>query len=132
MNPPTTYATPCVPQLDAPACGDSRAPRRADSLRAQAARARHCAEEYERALSDYTQLMRHRIANPLTAIRGSAQTLRDLPSLDDDTRTRLLEIIVEMAERIEQVSLEPRSVSVEERCLDAVPRVSYRWIPKTA
>jgi signal transduction histidine kinase len=70
-----------------------------------AARARE--REYERALADYRRVARHRLANPLAAIEGSARALRDLPELDEGTGARLLNVILVEANRLERVALEP-------------------------
>ena len=50
--------------------------------------------EYERALADYRTLARHRLANPLAAIRGGITTLREA-QLDAATREQLLAMIEE-------------------------------------
>ncbi len=80
-------------------------------------------EEYDRALSDYRTLARHRLANPITAIRGSIVTLRELPDLDAATQRTLLAAIDEEAERLERIALDPQIASAEERGLDPRPNV---------
>lgn len=78
--------------------------------------------EYERALADYRRIARHRLANPLTAIAGSASALQDLPSLDERTRRELLEAIVDEASRLATVILEPDApLADEERQLRPQP-----------
>jgi signal transduction histidine kinase len=78
--------------------------------------------EYERAVVDYRRLARHRVANPLTAILGSARALRDLPDLDRRTQRQLLEIIVSESQRLQNIDLDPRSaLATEERSLRPVP-----------
>ncbi len=74
---------------------------------------RQAAAEYRRALLDYTQLVRHRIANPLTAITGGIETLlaRDL---DAPTRTALLETMLRMAEELSSIALHPEVIRPEE------------------
>lgn len=84
--------------------------------------AEYRAYEYERARRDYIQVVRHRIANPLMVIKGAAQTLEGA-SIDDATRRELRRAIIEAAERLEAISLEPTQQGAEERDLDAVPRV---------
>jgi signal transduction histidine kinase len=79
--------------------------------------------EYERALADYRRLMRHRVANPLAAVRGGIQSLLELQNLDGDAQRRLLETIHEAALRLEQVALDPRPLSREEEPLDARPQI---------
>jgi signal transduction histidine kinase len=76
---------------------------------------------YERSLHDYEQLMRHRIANPLTVVRGLAQTLRDYDELDGDTREQVLAAIDEQSALLEQLALAPRIQSPEERELCPSP-----------
>lgn len=95
--------------------------RLADALHASQEQAELTTREYERALHHYTQVMRHRLANPLTAIRGGVTTLRELDLRDED-RDRLLELIDEQAQELETVALHPERAGVEEHELDAVPR----------
>jgi signal transduction histidine kinase len=93
------------------------------ALRASQDEAALRTEEYERALADYRRLARHRLANPITAIRGSIATLRDMPDLDRETRAQLLETIDAEARRLEQVALEPEAASDEERSLRPTPNL---------
>jgi signal transduction histidine kinase len=81
-------------------------------------------EEYARALRDYRRLLRHRVANPLTAILGSAQTLRELRDLDAATRDHLLDVLVDEVVRLQHVALEPTAVSQEEETLSPRPKVA--------
>ena len=83
---------------------------------------RYQRSEYARARREYTQIVRHRVMNPLTVIGGSASTLLTRPELDERTRAELLEAIVDAATEIERVSLEPERAGAEERGFDAVPR----------
>lgn len=83
--------------------------------------------EYEHALDHYVQLMRHRLANPLTAISGLARTLVEIPDLDDATRTEMLRTIDEQAQKLLQISLDPRRVGDEEHELSAEPFRQGRW-----
>lgn len=77
------------------------------------------AQEYERARKDYFQLVRHRIFNPLTVIRGAAITLRaGVP--DETTHGELCDVIRNAAQAIEETTLEPEQRSREESSLDAV------------
>jgi signal transduction histidine kinase len=89
-------------------------------------------EEYDRAARDYRRLVRHRLANPVTAILGSAQTLRDLPGLDTETRAELLATIVLEAERLAVVSTEPRAVGAEETKLRPLPQLPARPSARSA
>lgn len=81
---------------------------------------RQAAAEYRRALLDYTQLVRHRIANPLTAITGGIETLlaRDL---DAPTRTALLEAMLQMADELGRIALHPEVIRPEETGLAPSP-----------
>lgn len=76
----------------------------AETMIAEAARqvsiARYDSDEYRRALSHYTQLVRHRVANPLHIIQGMARTLLDQPDLHADLRTEMLMAIEDAAGRI--------------------------------
>lgn len=96
--------------------------RLADALEASQERAEVTTREYERALDHYTQVMRHRLANPLTAIRGGVSTLQHV-ELDDTTRAHLLEAMEQQARELEAIALHPEREGVEEHELDAVPRV---------
>lgn len=96
--------------------------RLADALRDSQEHAEHTGREYERALRDYTQLMRHRLANPLMAIRGGITTLQET-ELDEQARQQLLDMVNEQAKQLELVALHPEPVGDEEHELDAVARV---------
>ena len=92
-----------------------------EELRADA---RHTSAEYRRALRDYTQLTRHRLANPLTALTGGVSTLIDLEHvLDSETRMQVLASMRETTARLEQAVLHPELVSDEESELQPVPQV---------
>lgn len=87
--------------------------------------ARVAAAEYRRALLDYTQLVRHRLANPLTAITAGVITLRDLEgSLDPSTRREILDAMIETAARLEQAVLHPELDTGVEYGLQGAPDVS--------
>jgi signal transduction histidine kinase len=79
------------------------------------------ADEYTRARRHYEQIVRHRMMNPLTAIRGGAQTLLADDKLDRDVRHRLLTTILEASSTLEQISLRPERRGSEEHELDALP-----------
>jgi signal transduction histidine kinase len=87
--------------------------------------ARFRAQEYERALADYRRLARHRLATPLTAIRGGVSALRTLPDLDDERRAELLAMIEREALRLEHVALDPATRTPEESMLHPQPRVEH-------
>lgn len=97
--------------------------RTASALKAAHDEAAFRREEYDRALTDYRRLARHRLANPLAAIRGSIVTLRDLPDLDDASRRRLLDAVESEARRLEEIALDPHAQGPEERGLDPRPNV---------
>jgi signal transduction histidine kinase len=84
--------------------------------------ARYRQTEYERALADYRRLARHRLANPLTAIRGGIAALRSLPDLTERERAELLDMVEREAARLEAITLEPVARSPEERRLLPRPR----------
>ena len=86
------------------------------------------ADEYRRALRDYTQLMRHRLANPLTTIVSGIATLRERPDMDVETRASLLEMMAEHAAELERVALYPIVQRPEES--DLVPMTEERDGPK--
>jgi signal transduction histidine kinase len=82
---------------------------------------RAAAAEYRRALLDYNQLVRHRIANPLTAISGGIKTLLDR-ELDRTTQRELLTAMFEKAQELEHVALDPAVIRAEEANLAPAPR----------
>ena len=79
------------------------------------------AAEYNRAFRDYTQIVRHRVMNPLTAVQGSAQTLKTGVITDPEMHTQLCDVIIQMAEKVKHTTLEPERRDALERDLDAVP-----------
>jgi signal transduction histidine kinase len=83
-------------------------------------------EEYERARRHYTQVVRHRMLNPLTVITGTLQTLRDGPTLESDTRIALCDSALAAADELESVSLHPERRDALEHDLDAIPRAGRR------
>jgi signal transduction histidine kinase len=83
-------------------------------------------EEYDRALAHYTQLVRHRVMNPLTVISGAAETIRAGLADEPALRDQLCGAIIDGAGEIERIALEPERRGAEERELDAVPRVPER------
>lgn len=76
--------------------------------------------EYRRARADYEQIVRHRLMNPLTTIRGSAQTLQ-LAGVAEDARKQLLDAIVEASEQLERVTLDPEQLDTVETSSDLDP-----------
>lgn len=77
--------------------------------------------EYRRAVWHYTQLMKHRISNPLQTIIGMADTLRDMPDLERSRRQAMIEAIGQQARVLRDVSLEPRVLGDSERVLRPAP-----------
>lgn len=92
-----------------------------DELQEAKRPAREAAAEYRRALLDYTQLVRHRIANPLTAVTGGLTTLLER-DLDEDTQRLLLSTMLEQARELERVALHPETLRAEEAVLAPAPR----------
>jgi signal transduction histidine kinase len=82
-------------------------------------------EEYARALADYRRLARHRLANPLTAIRTGIAALRSL-ELDAGQRKSVLEALERESRRLEELTLDPQPVAPEERGLEPRPAVRLR------
>ena len=78
--------------------------------------------EYGRALADYRRLARHRLANPLSVIRGGVMALRTL-ELTPAEREQLLDSIEQESERLEKVALEPETAGPEERQLRPRPNL---------
>ncbi len=101
--------------------------RTVNGLRAAMDAARMRESEYQRALADYRTLARHRLANPLSAIRGGIATLREMENLDETTRAQLLEMIDHEANRLEHITLDPDVLSPEERSLR--PRPTEPGVP---
>jgi len=97
------------------------AERMARSLEAVRDEAEFRAQEYERARRHYTQVVRHRVLNPVTIICGGAETIK-AGIVDEPTRDQLCDAIVASAREIQQVSLEPERRGDEEYELDAIPR----------
>lgn len=84
-------------------------------------RAQRSAEEYERAHRDYEQLLRHRIGNPLTVVQGVAHTLANHPDLSEEVRTELLVSLLDSADALATVSLDPACRRPEEQDLQPLP-----------
>jgi signal transduction histidine kinase len=78
-------------------------------------------ERYGSALSNYERLTRHRLANPLAALRGGLATLRDVDTLSREERRQLLEMLEQQAVRLAEISLDPHRLSPEERELRPLP-----------
>lgn len=77
--------------------------------------------EYQRAIYHYTQLVRHRMANPLQTICGMSKMLHDLPELDPVERQKMICHIYEQAQVLERVCLEPEIMNDTERELRPRP-----------
>lgn len=92
-----------------------------DELQEAKRPAREAAAEYRRALLDYTQLVRHRIANPLTAVTGGLITLLER-DLDEDTQRLLLMSMLDQAHELERVALHPETLRAEEAVLAPAPQ----------
>ncbi|MCW2923023.1 MAG: putative Histidine kinase [Thermoleophilia bacterium] len=77
--------------------------------------------EYDRAVHHYTQLVRHRMANPLQSICGMAQALQEQPDMSQERRVEMVDHILEQARVLERVSLAPRQQHTTERDLHPRP-----------
>ena len=95
--------------------------RRLAALREQTERARHSQRRYQFALHTYEQLMRHRIANPLTVICGVAETLRDHEDLGSSQRAELLDALLEQARTLRSCVLDPSPTDSAEMVLEPWP-----------
>ena len=93
---------------------------------AKLAEATSDSEEYQRALFHYTQLVRHRMANPLQIIVGAAATLRARTDLPIDEHLALLDVIVKEAVVLERICLAPKIMDPSEDTLDPAPRLRER------
>ena len=80
-------------------------------------------EEYQRALVDYRRLMRHRIANPLAAVRAGIQLLKDLRNLPHEEQGQMIDEVYAAVLRLENVALNPAPLSREEASLEGRPRI---------
>ncbi|HEV2593556.1 MAG TPA: hypothetical protein VGU02_16860 [Gaiellaceae bacterium] len=78
-------------------------------------------EEYQRALYHYTQLVRHRMANPLQIIGGVAATLIAKPDLGRAERLAMLAAMVKQTKILERVCLDPKTMHPSEQGLDPIP-----------
>jgi signal transduction histidine kinase len=90
---------------------------------AKLAEAQSDSDEYQRALFHYTNLVRHRMANPLQVIAGMAITLRSMPDLPRNERVEMIDAICQQAEILERVCLDPAIMHASEHDLDPVPSV---------
>lgn len=62
----------------------------------------------------YEQVLRHRLANPLTVLLGGLQTLHDL-ELDMKTRCALVSEMMQQARELENVMLDPEPLDAVEQ-----------------
>lgn len=88
----------------------ARTEKKLKSMLAAAAHAVELAEfdsnEYHRALAHYTQIVRHRVANPLQVILGMTRTLLELGhDIDPQTRIEMLQHIEVAAQRLENMAI---------------------------
>jgi signal transduction histidine kinase len=90
---------------------------------AKLAEATSDSEEYQRALYHYTQLVRHRMANPLHIIGGMAATLTAQPDLPPGDRQNMLDEIYRQVKILERVCLEPKIMHPAENELRPTPSV---------
>ena len=78
--------------------------------------------EYERALTDYRALVRHRLANPLTIVMGGVELLRRAPARTHEEKAILDDVYLGVR-RLEQVSVEAEPLSAEEEGLHPKPEL---------
>jgi signal transduction histidine kinase len=79
--------------------------------------------EYERALADFRDLVRHRLANPLSVLRGSVETLAAREQeLDPASRQELFGVLRSELDRLEATALDPAPAGPEELALAPEPR----------
>ena len=97
---------------------------------AKLAEATSDSDEYQRALYHYTQLVRHRMANPLQIISGMARTLASMPDLPDADRVPMLNAILSAAQVLEKICLEPKIMHASEHELEPAPSVNAH--PRTS
>lgn len=84
--------------------------------------AQYNSDEYHRALAHYTQVIRHRVANPIQVIQGLARTLIDMPELSTVRRNEMIEAIDEAARRLADMTIfNPAMHGPEESELHAKP-----------
>jgi len=93
---------------------------------AKLAEATSDSEEYRRALYHYTQLVRHRMANPLQTISGMARTLSNMPDLPRSDRLLMIDAICKQAQILERVCLDPEIMHASEHELDPKPSLKAR------
>jgi signal transduction histidine kinase len=91
---------------------------------AKLAEATSDSEEYQRALFHYTQLVRHRMANPLHIIGGAAATLQARPDMSAAEREVLVNEICRQAKTLERVCLEPKIMHPSENGLEPRPAIA--------
>jgi signal transduction histidine kinase len=96
---------------------------------AKLAEATSDSDEYQRALYHYTQLVRHRMANPLQVISGMAQTLANMPDLPESDRAPMLDAILGAARVLERICLEPKIMHASEHELEPVPALKAHHPP---
>jgi len=82
--------------------------------------------EYRRAKRDYSQIVRHRMNNPLTIIKGAAITLQAGAVTDESTRDKLCEVIITTVGEMGEITLEPERRDALEYELDAMPDLPPR------
>ncbi len=93
---------------------------------AKLAEATSDSEEYQRALFDYTALVRHRMANPLQTIVGAAATLRQRPDLPSGQQLALLDIYRERGRRPRTYLPDTQDHAPSEETLAPTPAVAER------
>jgi PAS domain-containing protein len=95
-------------------------------------RAAEARAEYQRATGEYAQLVRHRLANPLTVIACAGESLRTEYSADPAKRELLADLISEQVARLASIDLRAEQVGLEEHDLQGVPAADLEAIERTA
>jgi PAS domain-containing protein len=95
-------------------------------------RATEARAEYERATGEYAQLLRHRLANPLTVIECASALLRTQYAADPAKRELLADLISDQVARLADIDLGAEQVGLEEHDLHGVPVADLEAIEETA
>lgn len=77
--------------------------------------------EYERAIHDYSRLVRHRVVNPLTIIQGVGETMRTSFADTPQHREQLAAMLGEQVIRLAAINLRAEQAGPEECELCGVP-----------
>ena len=90
----------------------------------------HREAEYQRALSDYRSLMRHRSQTHWPPCAGNVQCLRDLRNLPREKQLQLIDAVSASVARQERVALRLSPVRTEEASHEGRPRLQPQDSPR--